>query len=553
MWKLTRNVVLLTLALAAALQLLLWVAAQQQASAIVAQLAPWVDLKYSSAGSGFDGTLRLSQVEIIPKRGAWRDPMYADTMRVRAGGPLWLLSRAVSRSDALPDQVHLEATAVRWPKSLLAATSSWLNAKSGVPFDNFGCGTGLSDTDYGAMQRTLQAPNLALNFSREEVDRQMQFDLHVVQPTFASLRFQLELKPFDFAMLDDAKTLMAVRVTNASLNYHDEGYFAARNRFCAQRLGSSIDDYLGRHLAAVTAFLAEHEVEPAKESLALYRSVLAQGGEMELLSLPNLAVAPAGYSSHDRSEVLRFLNLTARHDQASPILFKLSFLTPAVVEPDASAVVATAPPTATPAVAAPIPAPPTAPAPLPVPAKPADTAQASIIKPTPTVPTTPSKVDLPIVSTPPPSTAVASTATPAPVKPPPVASASIKPSEVITATPGEKLLDPTTGKPLASIAAPTGGQSTLALVWKGATLEKLPTAAPAELPYTVVGMDTLAGYIGRRLTVVTEGGKEIEGTLTSVDQENVVIRVRRQTGSADLNVARGRVREVHVPRPISRD
>jgi len=329
MWKLTRNVVLLTLALALALQLLLWVAAQQQAGAIAAQLAPWIELKYSSAGSGFDGTLRLSQVEIVPKRGAWRDPLYAESMRLRAGGPLWLLSRAVSRTDALPEQVHLDATAVRWPKSLLAANTSWLNPKNGVPFDTFGCGTGLSDTDYTAMQRTLQSPNAVFDFSREEAEREMQFDLRVIEPSFATLQFRLELKPFEFAMLDDAKSLMATRVTNASLNYRDDGYFAARNRFCAQRLGSSIDDYLARHLAAVTAFLAEHEVEPAKESLALYRSLLAQGGEMELLSLPNPAVSPAGYSSHDRSEVLRFLNLTARHDQAPPILFKLNFLAPA--------------------------------------------------------------------------------------------------------------------------------------------------------------------------------------------------------------------------------
>jgi hypothetical protein len=106
---------------------------------------------------------------------------------------------------------------------------------------------------------------------------------------------------------------------------------------------------------------------------------------------------------------------------------------------------------------------------------------------------------------------------------------------------------------LSSIDAPKGGESTLALVWKGATLEKLPPAAPSELPYTVVGLEGLANYVGHRLTLVTEGGKEIEGTLSAVDQESVVIRVRRQTGSADLSVARGRVLEVHVPRPVSRD
>jgi small nuclear ribonucleoprotein (snRNP)-like protein len=548
MWKLTRNMVLLTLALGAALQLLLWVAAQQQASAIVAQLAPWVDVKYSGAGSGFDGTLRLSQVEIVPKRGAWRDPLYAESMRLSAGGPLWLLSRAVSRSDALPEQMHLQATAVRWPKALLTGNSAWLNPKNGVPFDTFGCGTGLSDTDYGAMQRKLQLPNLVFDFSREEAEHEMQFDLRVIQPSFATMQFRLELKPFDFAMLDDAKALMGTRVANASLNYHDEGYFAARNRFCAQRLGSSIDEYLGHHLAAVTAFLAEHEVEPAKESLGLYRSLLAQGGEMELLSLPNPAVSPAGYSSHDRSEVLRFLNLTARHDQAPPILFKLNFLAPSAVEPDTGVVVAT-PSAPVPTSTTPQPATPAAPSPTlsPIATPKPEVAQAIPAKLPAPVPAPPSRSDLPVVSAPP-SMPLVATSKPAPA----VAPSSSMPAAV-PAAPGEKLLDPTTGKPLASIDAPTGGESTLALVWKGATLEKLPPTAPTQLPYSVVGLEGLAGYVGRRLTVVTEGGKEIEGTLSSVDQENVVIRVRRQTGSAELSVARGRVREVHIPRPISHD
>ena len=69
----------------------------------------------------------------------------------------------------------------------------------------------------------------------------------------------------------------------------------------------------------------------------------------------------------------------------------------------------------------------------------------------------------------------------------------------------------------------------------------------------VVPPQALETYVGQRLTLVTEGGKELEGTLASVDSEEAVLQMRRQTGSAALNVPRKRIREVHVPRPLTRE
>ena len=74
MWKLLRNVLLLTAAMAAALWLLLWVAAQQQAASIAAQLAPWAELRYARAGAGLDGVLSLGGPSGASNRGRGATP-----------------------------------------------------------------------------------------------------------------------------------------------------------------------------------------------------------------------------------------------------------------------------------------------------------------------------------------------------------------------------------------------------------------------------------------------------------------------------------------------
>lgn len=561
MWKFVRNMLLLTVALAAVLQLLLWVAAQQQAGAIAAQLAPWLDLKYAGASAGLDGTLRLKDVQVAMRHGPWRDAFIAEGVQVRAGGPLWLLTRAVSRGDDFPTELKVEANAVRVAPSLVKSVSAWGGTKSGVPFDDLGCGKPFVDSDYVAMQRVPQPASLTLHMERDVAARSLQIDAGFSGKPFASLHLRAELKPFDFAMLDDAKALSTGRVASASLGWRDEGYLAARGRYCAQRLGSSVDGYLDRHLAALTEFLATREIVPSADALGLYRTLLTKGGEVELLSLPNASVAPTTYADYDRAEVLRFLNLTARHDQAPPVLFKLGFLAPTPKEPEVVTVTATppspsaAPPSGAIATEAPAPAPIVPAVASPVATLPTTAAPAP--KLTPTAPSAPAPTPTP---TPKPASPVATAsrdavldkpgAIPALPSPPPKVAAPAPPvtPTAIVATPAdtEKLLDPVTGKPLESAQRPDS--STAAMVWKGGVVERLPETGPRELPYIVTALESLENRTGEFVILVTEGGKEIEGVLVGVTRESATMRVRRETGTADLDVPRARIREVRQPR-----
>lgn len=546
MWKLLRNVLLLTAAMAAALWLLLWVAAQQQAASIAAQLAPWAELRYARAGAGLDGVLSLGGVEWRFKQGPWRDAFGAATVRVRGGGPLWLMTRALSHGEDVPERLQVELRDLHLAASLQTAVAGWFG-RSGVPFDGFGCGAAFVPSDYVAMQRAPQPLDVSLKLDLDAAAQDLSADLQLRNAPYAAVRLHAELKPFDYAMLADAKAAQALRVGSLTLGYRDLGYFAERGRYCAQRMGWSVEQYIDRHLATVTGFLEEHEIEAGTEPLALYRRLLEQGGEAELLSLPNPGVGPLDYARRERGEILRLLNLTARLDQAPPILVKLSFLAPpadevasAIVTPPA-APAAQAPATA---VAAPVIATPPAPA-----AAAANPPAASPGRPV-------------IAAAPPGATATGASAVPPPLPAVATAGAPVTATgsaqataPAVSAPPaapraGDPVLrDAQTGKPVASSAPAPPGDSTLALVWKGATLERLPAAAPPERDYRVVALDDLAARIGERVTIVTSGGKEIEGAVAALDAEGVVLRVRRETGMAELALPRQRVHEVRIPLP----
>ncbi len=546
MWKLLRNVLLLTAAMTAALWLLLWVAAQQQAASIAAQLAPWAELRYARAGAGLDGVLSLGGVEWRLKQGPWRDAFGAATVRVRGGGPLWLMTRALSHGEDVPARLQLELHDLHLPGSLQGAVGAWFG-HSGVPFDGLGCGAAFVPSDYAAMQRVPQALDVSLKLDLDAAAQDLSADVQLRNAPYAEVRLHAELKPFDYAMLADARAAQALRIGSLTLGYRDLGYFAARGKYCAQRMGWSVEQYIDRHLATVTGFLEEHEIEVGAEPLALYRRLLEQGGEAELLSLPNPGVGPLDYPRRERGEILRLLNLTARLDQAPPILVKLSFLAPPAEEV-ASAIVTPPPESAarTPATAA------AAPVVTAVPTSAAAAANPAAAPP-----------GRPVVAAPPPGVAATSSGAAAPPLPavatavvPATGTASMQavaPAALArpAAPPATEpvLRDAQTGKPVPSSAPAPPGDSTLALVWKGATVERLPSAPAPAHDYRVVALDDLAARIGERVTIVTSGGKEIEGAVAALDAEGVVLRVRRETGMAELALPRQRVHEVRVPLP----
>jgi hypothetical protein len=94
---------------------------------------------------------------------------------------------------------------------------------------------------------------------------------------------------------------------------------------------------------------------------------------------------------------------------------------------------------------------------------------------------------------------------------------------------------------------PPPKDSTLALVWKPGVIERLPEQAARKRGYAVVPVERLQQMTGERVEIMTTSGKLVEGEVTQLAADHVVLQIQVGRGFAKLNVPLNRVREVRVP------
>ena len=102
---------------------------------------------------------------------------------------------------------------------------------------------------------------------------------------------------------------------------------------------------------------------------------------------------------------------------------------------------------------------------------------------------------------------------------------------------------------MAASAPPPPKDSTLALVWKPGQIERLPPAKAKPRDYDIVALSNLSAYVGKRVQLLSTGGKLVDGEIQSVSPGNLVLLVQVGRGSAELNVPLGNVREARLMRP----
>lgn len=551
MWKLLRNLLLSALVLGIGLKLALWTAAQQQAQWAADAVAEWGVLTWSSANGDFDGTVRIDGVSFRPKPALALAAFDASAVTLRPPSLPWLLKRAITRDTSVPEQLGLGVENLSLPAlKTLAGTGEppWFGTKSLVPFETFACGASqqMSAGDYQSMHLQPALPRLELNYRHDHGAETLQFDVAVHNAPFSSFSVKAELQHFSPRLLSDKAAREALRIGSAELDYQDEGgYLDRRNKFCAKQTGMDVDGFVQRHLDLVQERFKLQHMVPAEGVVELYRQLLLHGGAFKLLSLPRSDIAPAQYDTYDPEEVMRWLNLTARHNNAPPVLFKVFFLAEPVealagidralvhdplAEPEPDTVVVR--PEENPVLATTRP-------------EPAKTEPAPATEPAKTVPPTGSAVTAatPVTSLPnPPSSSPA-----VPIEPVQTAEADpTRPAAPAYRTSPLRVDDPRiSGRPS---APPPPPGSTAALVWQGPRIDKLPEAqlAPRPRGFTVLAFASLGTQVGSRVSLITSGGKEIEGKVITVSGEGVTVQMNRDGGQARLFVERQRILEIRL-------
>lgn len=539
MWKLLRNLVIIAVLFIAVLKLLLWYETQQGAARLAERLAPFAQIRYDSVSSGLDGAVVFHAVSAVIGQGATRETWRASQVEMETPGALWLIRRVLLDDAALPERLGVTVRGLQVPATALgpAQESAWLSPLSLVPFETRGCGivSRFSVADYQRMGLNPGAQQQHLEYRYDAANAAVIFIAQLDSPPFSSISLHGDLQKFDPQMLDGRVSWQNLHVAELALGYVDAGYLAKRNRFCAQQSGTNPPQFVDQHVNAVQAFLAERGIQPGDQVTALYRSLVAEGGRINVLSLPPAGSTIGQLLAETPDAMTRRLNLTARRNEAPPVMVRLGFRAPetAIVTTagsDAGNAVAVASPPAPSIATAAAPTPASTAAPGPVVAKPPLPAT-SVVTARPAPPAIPPPVPARAAPAPP---VVASATVPAPKAPP--ATTAPKPAAVSGS-------DPSTALPSGPAPPP---DSTLALVWKP-TVDRLEQQAPPAKDYDVVELAALGGYVGRYVRLITTTQKQVEGRVIGVDATAVALRIQKPGGTAELHVPRNVIVEVQLP------
>lgn len=544
-----RNVVLALVVALGALALALEFSARRAAARLAATLEPLATLRYDSAGTTWDGAVRLTAPQLQIHSGRWLGSITARVVTIRGDGILRSLTRAISSERGMPDEARIEVRGLDVvPAAGTGMVDAWLRPPGAALFEMQGCpGEAL-----GVVERERSGVHAA-----ERVDR---FDYRLDAPR-GRLELDFNLEQPGVSVVDGSLAISAflpgragfpneVRLDQGELDYRDPGYLAVRNRVCAQRLGVEPAQFVERHVAAVDQLLAAHGISAGDSARALYRRLVAEGGTLKLTVLPDATWRPADVFGTPRAELMRVLNATARHGSSPPIMLQLAFTDPAApwfagdatVELSSTAFSAAGDsrPSTTPSTA-----------PSPPPGE-AATVEASVDAPDRT--SSPVATAAPVAI---PAAVAASTAEPAVVDtaPAPQPAAPQSPAvaqrmgPVADAAPSSEpvAFDPRDPARVLGASAPAPPKdSTLALVWKPGVIERLGARQAPARDYRIIAAAEIGAHRGRRMRLLTVGGKLVDGELRGVDGGQALLRVRMASGTADVAVPLANVREIRL-------
>lgn len=522
-----RSFLVLATVLAGACVVTLELAARSAARDIAQALEPFASLRYESAGIAVDGSVRLREPRLTINRGVWKGAVLARVADLRGGNPFWLLTHAIFSGSRLPAQMHVHARGLHLGDSGSGVPlAGWFGTSDLALFENLGCGSdALSDKD--RVRMGVETPERDDEF-RYQFDAAVQsltvsMDLH--SEGIAAIHGSAQLSSFAGAGFSDPASQAKLRLQRVSLGYQDFGYFSRRNQFCAQWLGTSATQYIDKHLDAVEAFLGVRGIKPGKDLLALYQQLATRGGNLNLTSLPAGSWRPSEFDAYPKEDLLRLLNVTARLDDAPPIMLRLSFTSPespvritSVVDPPVALSVAAAG--------------------MNIPEQGTSGPDSAIaqgttsVEPEPAEPVTTSGLNSP-----------ADAASDAGTGRDPAGPENA--TDSADAPPAAQ----TRERQVVASAPPPPKDSTLALVWKPGVIERLPRQAVPDKAYSLIAKDRLPEMIGATVQLLTENGKRVDGDVLRVSGGAVVLSIAVTRGNAELAVPLDVVREVRLRSP----
>jgi len=291
----------------------LWHTARQEVDGVIARMAPLVNVGYANIQVGFDGRVTLKGLRIGSL--LFKDTISADSLTIDTGDVWHVLGefRGVGDDRAIPPAFSIRLNRAKIDLNsdyMLTLDESHVDLVS-APWEHAGCG----DVDHfgAANLRALGYNSLTVNvlldyrFSRFNRTATLSGNVDIVDLSKNKFEETFALEVPSIAIRD----LAGLQPTLQSLTweYADDSFIERRNDWCASRLGVSVDEFVNRHIEAVSAMAEQQGLRLGEKVLRAYRHYLTHPKALRVTANPGQPVDLSKISHYSGSALMDWLNL----------------------------------------------------------------------------------------------------------------------------------------------------------------------------------------------------------------------------------------------------
>ncbi len=292
------------------------------------QVAGVVEVARDSTYFTFAGDIGIGGVRMRPVLGG--DALVrARRMEVHTPGLWWVIrSSLFGFPEELPKRIGFSVTNLEIDGLPSGPQEGLIGAYSGLPMEAAGCKADAWDrTDLQVMG--LQVGDSVLTVQAEDSSPGVfAYLMELKTPGVSGLEARVGLRvPGDKAIRPEA--LMAATLADASVSFRDEGFVAARNQFCADKLGITSEAFVQQHLDGVQSLLLALGLQADDDLLQAWGQFTREGGEFRIETRPSAELGFQQFSMLSGESLMSALSPYVRVSGIDPVRLSLRRVNPA--------------------------------------------------------------------------------------------------------------------------------------------------------------------------------------------------------------------------------
>ncbi|MCG6118001.1 MAG: hypothetical protein MEQ07_07380 [Aquimonas sp.] len=252
----------------------------------------------------------------------------AARVAVQTPGLGWLLRAMVfGPPEALPRRLGFSVANLEFDGIVPVEQGGFIGGYSGIPFEAAGCGVeGFSRQDLQAMGLPPTDTVLALLIEHADAGV-VNFSINLHTPGVGQMQGRIGVGYSDGGAVR-ADALALGQLVEFNWSFIDEGFVAARNNWCTDRVTTSLADFNRVHLDGVRAVLRTIGLQPDADLLLAFGHFAARGGEFRIETRPgrNLGLLQLGMMQPD--QLMQALAPYVRVTGVNPVRFAFARVRP---------------------------------------------------------------------------------------------------------------------------------------------------------------------------------------------------------------------------------